>query len=234
MPREDYQQSLDDLRNDVLSMGETVSDRLDRSLVALATVDDAAARDVVGDDDEINRRYLSLESRCIQLFARQQPVASDLRFVASSFKILTDLERVGDLAVNLAQYTLAADDRRFAEIDLSAIGDHASGMIDDALTAYRTDDADLARRVAARDDELDTLCQRASQRIVRDLIEGAAGDGDGMAEDRAAASWEAERLLDDVSRLLLTIRDLERVGDHAVNVAARVLYVVESDPRLVY
>jgi len=224
MTRDEYQQSLADLSTDVLDMADLVAGRLDRALTALETVDEDAARDVATADDEVDRRYLDLEATCIQLFARQQPVASDLRFVASSFKILTDLERVGDLAVNLAQYTLAADRARFEEVDLSAIGDLAREMLDDAMTAYRTDDAALCREIAERDDDLDTLCQRASERIVRDLIEREVDDGD---------TWAVEELMDDVSRLLLIVRDLERVGDHAVNIAARTLYMVESDPTLV-
>ena len=83
---------------------------------------------------------------------------------------------------------------------------------------------EVREQALARDDDLDVLCQRASQRVARDLIEREVADGD---------SWAVERLLDDVSRLLLTIRDLERVGDHAVNIAARSLYMIESDPTLV-
>ena len=224
MTREEFQQSLADLRADVLAMSDLVAERLDRALTALETIDEAAARGVVGADDAVDRRYLDLESTCIQLFARQQPVAGDLRFVASSFKIVTDLERVGDLAVNLAQYTLAADRKRFEKVDLSSIGDLACDMLDDAMAAYRTDDAALCRDIAARDDELDALCQRASERVVRELIEREVDEGD---------SWAVEELMDDVSRLLLVVRDLERVGDHAVNIAARTLYMVESDPELV-
>ena len=224
MTRDEFQQSLDDLRTEVLSMSDLVAARLDRALGALEAVDEAAARTVIDGDDAVDGRYLDLESTCIQLFAQQQPVAGDLRFVASSFKIVTDLERVGDLAVNLAQYTLAADRRRFAEVDLSPLGDIAADMLDDAMTAYRTDDAALCHEIAARDDDLDTLCQRASERVVRELIEREVDEGD---------SWAVEELLDDVSRLLLVIRDLERVGDHAVNIAARTLYMVESDPQLV-
>ena len=224
MTRDEYQQSLAALRTDVLAMGDLVADRLDRALAALSTVDESAARAVADADDAVDQRYLDLESECIQLLARQQPVASDLRFVASSFKIVTDLERVGDLAVNLAQYTLAADRKRFEEVDLSSIGDLARDMLDDAMTAYRTDDAALCRAIAERDDELDALCQRASERVVRDLIEHEVDEGD---------SWAVEELMDDVSRLLLVVRDLERVGDHAVNIAARTLYMAESDPSLV-
>jgi phosphate transport system protein len=221
--RDEFRRSLDDLRAGVVSMSDLVADRLRRALTALETVDEAAARAVVAGDDAVDRRYLDLESTCINLLAQQQPVAGDLRFVASSFKIVTDLERLGDLAVNLGQYTLAADRKRFQEVDLSVIGDLARDMLDDAMTAYRTDDADLCREVAARDDELDALCQRASERVARDLIEREA-DGDD--------SWAVEELLDDVSRLLLAVRDLERAGDHAVNIAARTLYMVDSDPEL--
>ncbi|MFB6256172.1 MAG: phosphate signaling complex protein PhoU [Haloplanus sp.] len=224
MTREEFQESLDELRADVLAMGTLVADRLDRALTALETVDEAAAREVANTDDAVDRRYLDLESTCIQLFARQQPVAGDLRFIASSFKIVTDLERVGDLAVNLAQYTLAADRKRFENVDLSSIGDLACEMLDNAMTAYRTDNAALCKEIATRDDELDALCQRASERVVRELIAREVDEGD---------SWAVEELMDDVSRLLLIIRDLERVGDHAVNIAARSLYMVESDPQLV-
>jgi phosphate transport system protein len=222
--REEYQQSLADLRAAVLSMSDRVADRLERALTALESLDEAVARAVIGADDEIDRRYLDLESRCIQLLAQQQPVAGDLRLVAASFKIVTDLERVADLAVNLATYSLSATRERFAEVDLSAIGDLAIGLLEDAMTAYRTDDARLCREVAARDDELDALCQHASEHVVRDLL---------AREDETTDAWTAERVLDDVSRLLLTVRDLERVGDHAVNVAARSLYMIESDPELI-
>nr|WP_283102385.1 phosphate signaling complex protein PhoU [Haloplanus sp. XH21] len=214
-----------DLRSDVLSMGDRVAQRLDCALDALETGDEATAHDVIDGDDAINETYLDLESVCIGLFARQQPVASDLRFVAASFKILTDIERVGDLATNLAKYALAVESDRaqFESVDIAPIGDLARELFADALTAYRTDDPALCREIAARDDELDSLCQRASEQVMRDLIERETGD-----------SWAVERSLDDISRLLLTVRDLERVGDHAVNVAARTLYAVESDATLVY
>lgn len=227
MPRREYQESLEELRTDVQEMGELVLSRFDRSLHALEHADTDAAKAVIDGDDVINRRYLDLESECIDLFALQQPVASDLRFVAASFKILTDLERIGDLASNLGRYTLAADQRRVSEIDLSDIGADARELVADAVDAYAAEDADACYRIAERDDEIDTLCQHASERVVRDLIERQATDGAGDA-------WNVERVLDDVSRLLLTIRDLERVADHGVNIAARTLYLVDSNPELIY
>jgi len=227
MARRDFQESLDALRSDVVDMAELVLRRVADALRALDTGDDAVAEAVIDGDSEINDLYLDLESACIDLFALQQPVASDLRFVAASFKILTDLERIGDLATNLAGYARAADDRYLPQLDLTHIGTQAHDLVADAVAAYEAGNAETCREIAARDDEIDTLCHTASEQVVRDLIERRATDGDGDA-------WDVEAVLDDVSRVLLTVRDLERVADHGVNIAARTLYAVDSDPELIY
>ena len=222
MPRERYQDSLDELRSDVLAMGDQVVERLDRSLEAIECRDESLAREVVDGDAEINETYLRLEDRCVDLFALQQPVAGDLRFVTASFKIITDLERLGDLAVNLANYSRAATRTVAPDAEIEALGEAARALLERSLAAYETRDADECRAIAEADDEVDAMCQHASESVTRDLI--AQNDD----------AWGAERLLDDVSRVLLTIRDLERVADHAVNIAARTLYVVENDPGLLY
>ncbi|ELZ46493.1 phosphate uptake regulator, PhoU [Halorubrum distributum JCM 9100] len=222
VPREDYRDSLDELRADVESMGTAVLDQLSRSLDALETDDRGLAREVIAGDERVNRRYLDLESDCIDLIALQQPVASDLRFVAASFKILTDVERVGDLATNLARHALAARPDEIAEVRVREIGETARDQVRAALQAYVDADPAACRAIAERDDELDASCQHASETVVRELV--------ASEPDR----WEVEQLLDGVSRLLLTIRDLERVGDHAVNIAARTLYATDGDPELIY
>jgi len=224
MPREEYQQALEELRVDVLDMGEHAVSQLADGLEAMETRDETLAREVIADDADLNDRYLELESRCVDLLALQQPVAGDLRFVVASFKIITDLERVGDLATNLGEYALAGRRERLPGVNIQGIGTDARTLLEDALVAYETENAEACRAIYDRDDEIDALCARASDRLVRDLIEREA-DGDG---------WAIERLMDDVSRLLLTIRDLERAGDHAVNIAARTLYMVENDDELIY
>jgi phosphate transport system protein len=224
MPREPYQDSLADLRADVLEMGELVVERLEQALEALETGSAPLASTVIDGDDDVNDRYLSLEDRCIDLFALQQPVASDLRLVAASFKILTDLERIGDLATNLARYARSATEDLLPEIAVDDIGRDVCDLVERSLEAYATGDAEACRSIAADDDHVDALCQRASETVARDLIEREAG-GD---------LWTVEQLLDDVSRVLLTLRDLERVGDHAVNIAARTLYMAETDTDLIY
>ncbi len=223
MSRNEYQEQLYRLREDVLELSEVVCQRLRRALEAYETGDEATAERIVAGDHEINERYLDLEGDCIGLFALQQPVAGDLRFIASSFKIITDLERIGDLAVNLAQYAIDAAEAerdRYPDVDVTALGERTIRMVEDAMSAYATDDAAATHEIAARDDEIDEQCIRASRLVVRDLVES-----DGDADDAA---------LEAVSRTLLTIRDLERVGDHAVNVAARTLYMVDNDDELIY
>ena len=221
MARNEYQADLETLREDVLEMGERVVGSYDDALAALETKDGDLAATVIDGDAAVNERYLDLEADCIDLFALQQPVAGDLRFVASSFKILTDLERVGDLATNLAEYALEAERERYPEVDIRYIGEQARAMLADALAAYDDGDTEAARAVAARDDEIDRLCEAAGETVVEDLIRTDYGDDIGT-------------ILDDASRLLLTVRDLERVADHAVNVCARVVYMVEHDDALLY
>lgn len=223
--RETYQQSLDDLRDDVLKMGDLVVEQLNMGLESLVNGDEPLAREVIEGDSDINEMYLTLENRCVDLVALQQPVASDLRFITASFKIITDLERVGDLAANLAQYALMTKRDLAPEVAVEDIGRDAIVLLKRSLNAYKTEDIDACQEIAASDDDIDALCQRASETITRDLIEREADRGD---------PWRVEQLLDDVSRVLLTIRDLERVADHAVNIAARTLYMVENDPELIY
>ena len=221
MTRDGYQDRLDRLEADVLYMSELVLERLRQGLEALAHKDDQLGLEIIESDHEINELYLELEQDCIDLLALHQPVAGDLRFIAASFKIITDLERVGDLATNLGQYTRRARREQFPEVDVQEIGDRTIGMLEDAMAAYADGDAEACRQIATRDEAVDELCEAASETVVRELV----------GEDTDA---QLDTLMQDVRRLLLTIRDLERVGDHAVNIAARTLYMTDSDETLLY
>lgn len=225
MARQSYQDQLDALRNDVLYMSELVLERLRMGLDALEQKDEELAWEVIEGDAEINELYLELEGDCIDLLALQQPVASDLRFIAASFKIITDLERIADLATNLGDYTLDAERDVFPDVDIQGIGTDVIEMVEDAMAAYDTENSTACYEIAAADDEIDDRCEGASEVVVRDLIETQLESDD---------QESIERLMADVSRLLLTVRDLERVGDHAVNIAARTLYMVENDDELIY
>ncbi len=233
MPRESYKTQLDALREDVLYTSEIVLERMRMGLDALDRKDEHLAWEVIHGDDEINRLYLDLEQDCIDLLALQQPVAGDLRFITASFKIITDLERVADLATNLAEYSLDARQDVYPEVDIQGIGNDVAEMVESAMEAYATEDVDACFAIAEYDETIDVRCTEASEVVVRDLIETEI-----TSKDRTAIDTENDRaieaLMDDVSRLLLTIRDLERVGDHAVNIAARTLYMIENDDGLIY
>ncbi len=222
MSRQAFQRQLAELRDDVVRMADAVLTRFQKAVMALETGDTVLAARINDSDSAINELYLDLEADCIDLFALQQPVASDLRLVAASFKILTDLERIADLAANLAAYVVTADPPLSPAISVSDIADAAGEMVEDAVEAYVNDDTDLCYDVAERDDDLDGRCERAAQHIIRDLVE------------QSPTTDELEDVLEEVTRLLLVIRDLERIGDHAVNIAARTLYVTESNDALLY
>ncbi len=224
MAREGYQEQLEEVREDVLYMSEIVLERLKLGLDALEAKDDDLAWEVIEGDHEVNQLYLDLEQDCIDLLALQQPVAGDLRFVAASFKIITDLERIGDLATNLGDYTKDAEHDVFPDVDVQEIGELTIDMIEDAMDAYAAEDVEACYAIAERDDEIDAMCERASETVVRDLIE----------REDVKTEEQVQQTMQDVYRLLLTIRDLERVGDHAVNIAARTLYMVENDDDLLY
>ena len=220
MSRSDYQERLAWLNTEVVLLAELVVDRYTDALTAAATGDRWLADEVVDGDSEINERYLELERHCTDLIALQQPVASDLRLITASFKIITDLERIGDLATNLAGRTQAGQEGIHPAVDIETLGGDAGAMVEAAIEAYEAADPDACRALAARDDELDAACDRAGRRIIHSLL----ADTD---VDRAAARTAA-------SRGLLTVRDIERVGDHAVNIAARSLYMVDGDDELLY
>jgi phosphate transport system protein len=224
MARKDYQQRLKELRTDVVEMSELALERLKMGMDALENKDEELAWEVIEGDDEVNEVYLEIEQECVDLIALQQPVAGDLRLIAASFKIITDLERIADLATNLGDYTLDARRTYFSEVDVQEVGEFATSMVEDSIEAYENEDTELCYEIDERDGTLDEMCEGASERIMRNLIEGIDVETDD----------EAELLLQETSRLLLTIRDLERVGDHAVNIAARTLYMLENDDELIW
>jgi phosphate transport system protein len=232
MARKNYQERLDQLRADVVAMGDLVLERYETALRAAETGDDDLVDEVVGGDHEVNARYLELEEACTGLLALQQPVAGDLRLVTASFKIITDLERVGDLATNIAEYG-GEDGGIHPAVDFRGLGDDAGEMVADALAAYEAVDPDACREIDDRDDDLDERCRQSSKAVVRELLETdrarAAANGTGESDPDQLADT-----LDEISRALLAIRDLERVGDHGVNIAARTLYMIESDDELIY
>src|SRR6056297_2611329 len=154
MSRSDYRERLAWLNTEVVLLAELVVDRYTEALTAAASGDRWLADEIVEGDTEVNERYLELEAQCTDLIALQQPVASDLRLITASFKIITDLERVGDLATNLAARTRAGQEGIHPAVGVDTLGGDAAAMLDAAIEAYESADPEACRAVAARDDEL--------------------------------------------------------------------------------
>jgi phosphate transport system protein len=215
MVRESYRRQLDELSDTVLSMGNLVASRLGKGLEALKRPDPELIAELFRGDEEVDRLYSEIERRCIDLLALQQPVAVDLRLITTAFKISTDIERVGDIAVNLGQYArnYHLNLKLLAHEQLFSIGDLVTTMFYESLKAFYDRNARRAEEVLKLDDQVDRMFWDLVSRLIEDLLSSAD---------------HREEIVNGAVALLLSIRDLERVADHAVNIAARTIYMVES------
>jgi len=192
-------------------MGVAAEAQVSRSMRGLVEADRALLREVIAGDESINRLHLEIDDRAFKLLALFQPVAVDLRSIVSAVKINSDLERIGDLAVNIAE----AADRYLSHapvkplVDLPKMAQLAVSMLHQALEAFVSEKIDLAQSVLAEDDILDNL----KDQVFRDLLQIMIRE-----------PQTVEPGLD----LILISRHLERVGDHATNIAEDVIFIVEA------
>jgi phosphate transport system protein len=206
-----FREELEALQGRLLEMGGLAEERVRAALQGLVSRDAALINKVLSGDEPINQLHIEVDNRCFRLLALHQPMATDLRAVVAAVKINTDLERVGDLAVNIAE----ASNRYIGHapvkqlIDIPLMGDIAQAMLRDALDSFVKRDTDLAHRVLNEDDRLDSL----KTQVFRDLLTH-------MLRDQATV----EPSLD----LILVSRHLERIGDHATNIAEDVIFMVSA------
>jgi phosphate transport system protein len=202
---------LQELKVRLQLMGALAEERLRLAMTALVNRDAEAMATVVRGDDAVNRLHLEIDDRCFKLLALYQPMAIDLRVIVAAVKINSDLERVGDLAVNVAE----ASERYIRHepvkplIDIPRMGTIAQGMLNDALSAFVSSDVTAARAVLEQDDQLDGL----KNQIFRELLTYMLGH---------------TRTIEPGIDLILISRHLERVGDHATNIAEDVIFIVEA------
>ena len=206
-----FQEELEALQGRLLEMGGLAEERVSAAVQSLVSRDIAAIERVLYGDEPINGLHVEIDNRCFKLLALHQPMATDLRAIVAVVKINTDLERVGDLAVNIAEAA-----KRYAThppvkklIDIPQMGDIAQEMLHDALDAFVRRDTALAQQVLNEDDRLDSL----KTQIFRELLTY-------MLQDPSTI----EPALD----LILVSRHLERIGDHATNVAEDVIFIVSA------
>jgi phosphate transport system protein len=206
-----FQEELQQLKTRLLEMGGLAEDRVRAAVQALVERDAAVVDRVLTGDGPINQLHIEIDSRCFKLLALHQPMAVDLRAIVSAVKINTDLERVGDLAINIAEavkrYMRHAPVKEL--VDIPRMADIAQHMLRDSLDAYVRRDVPLAQAVLDEDDALDAL----KTQVFRELLTF-------MLQDPTTI----EPALD----LILISRHLERIGDHATNVAEDVIFMVSA------
>ena len=206
-----FHDELEALKQTLLAMGGLVEDQIRRVMRALTERDDAVAQEVIERDRQVNAYDIEVDETCVNLLALHQPAARDLRVITTAMKIVTDLERIGDQAVNIGQRALELNREPQLKpyIDLPRMAERAQAMVKDSLDAFVGRDTELARRVCAADAEVDAL----KEQIFRELLTF-------MMEDA--------RTIPRAIRLILISRFIERVADHATNIAEMVIYMVEG------
>jgi phosphate transport system protein len=206
-----FQSELEQLKTRILEMGGLAEEEVRIAIKGLVERDVTLIDQALAGDEPVNALHIEIDSRCFTLLALYQPMAADLRAIVAAVKINTDLERVGDLAVNIAEAAQRYIERPPVKklIDIPRMAGIAQGMLRDALDAFVKRDTDLAQRVLDEDDKLDDL----KTQIFRELLTY-------MLQDPSTI----EPALD----LILISRHLERIGDHATNIAEDVIFIVSA------
>lgn len=207
-----FDEELGDLKKDLAAMAALVEGAIYKSVEALKNRDSSMAESVIEDDNRIDEMENEIEERSIELLALRQPIAADLRFITTGMKINAELERIADLAVNISQRVLDIVEEPMLKplIDIPKLSDVARGMIKRSIDSFVSRDEDLARDVILSDPEANKLKKDIQHELINDYMVK-----DGSTAPRAVA-------------LLLIARHLERICDHATNIAEDVIYMVRA------
>jgi phosphate transport system protein len=207
-----FDHELKELNNDILRMGAFAEEAIYKSVEALKTRDKELAQTVINNDTNVDQLELAIDEKCIDLIARYQPMAKDLRFITTGMKINNELERIADIAVDIAQRTLEIVDKPLLKplVDIPKLTFIAQNMIKAAIDSFVKGDIALARKVLLSDTEADQL----RNLIQKELIE------DYMVKDGSTAPRAVQ--------LLLIARFLERICDHVTNIAEDVIYMIQA------
>jgi phosphate transport system protein len=206
-----FDDELKELNKSILEMGALVEVAINNSIESLKKKDENMAKNVIRGDDKINKLEVEIDERCVSLLALRQPMAVDLRFITTGMRIATDIERIGDLAVDIAERSLEMMSQPLPKplIDIPKLGLVAQKMVKGALDSFVNRDLNIAREVWNTDDEADHY---------RDLIQDELIDV--MMHDQSVIPQSV--------LLIFVARHLERICDHATNIAEDVVYMVEA------
>ncbi|MBC7838043.1 MAG: phosphate signaling complex protein PhoU [Nitrospiraceae bacterium] len=211
MTQRHFDEELADLKTKLLRMAAQTEDQIDQALTALVTRDSALARVVIERDHQINALDVEIDEESIRLLALHQPAARDLRLVTTAMKIATELERISDLSENVSERVIELNEEPQLKpyIDIPMMGNMARVMVKHSIDAFVKEDAQLARKVLTDDDYVDDLMEQ----LFRELLSY-------MLEDT--------RTISRAIRLSFIAKYLERMADHATNIAELVVYLVEG------
>ncbi len=205
------EEEMRNLKNMLLKMASLVEQSIKNSVRSLTERDSKLAHRVINEDQIINTYDVRIDEECIRLLALKQPMGKDLRFITTAMKITTDLERIADNAVNIAERALELNEEPLLKpyIDIPRMREVAQGMVRDAINAFVEEDKHLAMDVIMRDDEVDDLNEMVLQELM--FI---------MTQDPSTVSR--------AMKISYISKYLERIGDHATNIAEMVIYMVEG------
>lgn len=206
-----YEDELKKLREDILYMGGLVEDQIQKAIQSLVERDSGLAEVIIERDHEVNRLDVEIDDLCIKLLALHQPAGRDLRFITTGLKITTDLERVGDMAVNICERALELnlEPQLKPYIDIPRMSQIAQGMIRESLDAFVREDTDLALKVCKDDEQVDNLNSQIFREVITFMI------GDPLTINRAMKTASVSKYL-------------ERIADHATNIAEMVVFMVKG------
>jgi phosphate transport system protein len=207
-----FDDELNQLRADILKMSDLARQAITKSIEALTNRDKTQAQNVIDDDNNIDELELVIDEKCIDSIARYQPMAKDLRFITTGLKLNAELERIADLAVDIAQRVLELADKPLLKplVDIPKLSDVAQNMVREAIDSFIKKDVSLAKKVITSDTEADNLRDKICAELINDY----------MLKDAATATRAVP--------LLLIARHLERICDHASNIAEDIIYMVEG------
>ncbi|MDY6965702.1 MAG: phosphate signaling complex protein PhoU [Halobacteriota archaeon] len=214
MIRKEYIEELNKLKSDVLRMGKLAKDAANNSVKALVERDSELAEKILNENATIDELEFDIENRCMRLIALQQPMAVDLRIIGTCLKIITDFDRISDLGGDIAEIILRMGDEPFVKplIDIPRMSEITQEMIGDCLNAFSSKNVEMLKDFSQRDDIVDALCGQIRRELIAIMI-------------------EKPNTITNASHLIFVALHLERIGDHACNIASRIIYMVTGEKK---
>lgn len=210
--RDYYNKQLSELEKMMCDMGQMIETAIEDAMTALLEKDQEKAKEIIQNDEKVDHQQKKIEDLCMQLLLSQQPVATDLRQISSAIKMVTDMERIGDHAADISEITLQLTQSGYPHdlTEVKKMAKETTNMLKDSLDAYIEKNAQKAVKVIHQDDVVDDYFSRIKKEIIRQINESSEG-----------GEQEAD--------LLMIIKYLERIGDHATNIAEWVLFYITGE-----